>query len=149
MAQITAGIKVLFGTGSGTGGNTPPTTWTEFPDITSTPALSVEPGTIDVTTLAETEMKVYIESLKDMGGALAFEGWYTPELIAAVDAALLVDPEKLWLCVAYPAPVAKRVQWKGTVAECLPGEAGVDGALPTTLYITPNTEMDTVDLVAS
>lgn len=141
MAQITAGIKLLYGTGSGTGGSVAPTTWTELPDIVSTPSLSSEPGTIDVTTLAETDMKVYIEALTDMGGALGFEAWYTPALIAAVAAAQAVQADLLWFSLTYPAPAAKRVAWKGTVANLYPGEAAVDGALPTTVFITPSTEM--------
>lgn len=149
MAQITAGIKLWYGTGSGTAGAVAPTVWTEIPDLTSTPSLSAEPGTIDTTTLAQTEMKTYIESLLDMGGALGFEGWYTPEIVAAVAAANAVTANLLWFSITYPSPAAKRIQWKGTVAPVLPGEAAVDGAIPTTVYITPSTEMATVTYAGS
>lgn len=146
MAQITAGIKLYYGEGSGVGGNTPPASWSELPDIVSTPSLSEAPNTIDVTTLGETEMKVYIEGLKDMGGALAFEAWYTPELVAAVAAAQAITAENLWFSIGYPAPADARVQWKGTIADLYPGEAAVDEALSATVYITPTTEMTVVDL---
>lgn len=146
MAQITAGIKLYYGTGSGTGGSVAPTVWSELPDIISTPSLSEPPNTIDTTTLSEIEMKVYIEGLKDMGGALAFEAWYTPALAAAVTAAKAVSAENLWFSIGYPAPADARVQFKGTVADLFPGEAAVDEALGCTVYITPTTEMAIVDL---
>lgn len=149
MAQITAGMMLMYGTGSGAGGNTAPTSWTEIPDIVSTPSLAAEPGTIDTTTLGELTMKTYIEALIDMGGALAFEGWYTTELLAAVTAAQAVAAANLWFSLVIPAPASKRIQWKGTVADVFPGEAAVDGALPTTVYITPSTEMETVAYSAS
>jgi hypothetical protein len=149
MAQITAGTELVYGTGTGTSGDTAPTTWHAIPDITTTPALGSDPKGIDVTTLAETTMKVYIEGLMDLGGALKFDGWYTPALIAAAAAANAVDPTKLWFGLIFPEPVEEIVRWKGTIATPLPGDAKVDAALPTIVYITPTTEFETATYAVS
>lgn len=141
MAQNTAGVHLVWGKAiidSTTNAVTPPTTWTHIPGITSFPTLSAPPESLDATTTDELEYKVYIPGLKDLGGALEFTANHTPELEAAVDAAIAGDANCFG--IEYPAPLSERYWWLGEVDEVRPGEIGVNEVITTTLYISQETE---------
>ena len=147
MAQSTAGVKLYYGDATVTGGvATIPATWTEIPDITSTPALNAAPAKLETTTLAETKQKTYINGLTDLGGSLEFKANFTPELVAAIDLAV-VDPgagKARAFSIVFPAPASTRYWWTGEVVPVAPGEAAVDAVAETTVYISQETEVKAV-----
>jgi hypothetical protein len=148
MAQSTAGIKVYYGESTVTSGVPAiPTTWTEIPDITSTPAMNASPAKIDTTTLAELKQKTYINGLMDLRGSFEFKANMTPALVVAVNAAA-VEPsgsKARAFSIVFPAPLAKRYWWTGEVLPVAPGEAAVDAAAETTVYISQATALAEVD----
>lgn len=148
MAQSTAGIKVYYGDSTVTDDVAAiPTVWSEIPDITSTPAMNASPAKIDTTTLAELTQKTYINGLMDLGGTFEFAANMTPALVTAVNAAV-ADPgtgKTRAFSIVFPAPLSKRYWWVGTVLPVAPGEAAVDAAAVTTLYISQETSLTEVD----
>jgi hypothetical protein len=147
MAQSTAGIKVYHGESTVTSGIPAiPTTWYEIPDITGTPAMHAAPSMIDVTPLSETSQKRYVPGLMDLGGAFEFPANMTAELISAVTTAA-ADPgtgKVRAFSIVFPAPLSKRYWWTGEIEPVKPGEASVDGAATTTVYISQSTPLQEV-----
>jgi hypothetical protein len=144
MAQSTAGIKLYYGNSTVTN-NVPaiPASWTEIPDIISTPALNATPAQLDSTTLAETVQKTYIAGLQDLGGSFEFGANMTAALIAAVNAAAAAPSAGTarGFSIVFPAPLSKRYWWTGTVQPVAPGEASVDAVATTTVYISQETAL--------
>jgi hypothetical protein len=148
MAQSTAGIKVYYGESTVTDGvPVIPSSWTEIPDITSTPAMNAAPAKIDTTTLAELRQKTYINGLMDLGGSFEFKANMTPELVEAANAAAAdaATGKARAFSIVFPAPLSKRYWWTGEVLPVAPGEAAVDAAATTTLYISQATALIEVD----
>ena len=147
MAQSTAGIKLFYGESVVTAGvPTIPSTWTELPDIVSTPSLNSPPGKIETTTLAELVQKTYIPGLMDLGGSFEFKCNMTPELVAAA-ALAAVDPgagKARAFSIVFPAPLSLRYWWTGKVMPVVPGDAAVDALAGTTLYISQSTSLTKV-----
>lgn len=142
MAQTTLGIRVYYGEATVTNGVPAiPATWTEIPEITSIPAMSSAPEKIDVTPISETVMKVYKSGLMDLGGSLEFKANHTPELESVVTAAAAAPAagKARAFSIVYPAPLSQRQWWTGQVQKIKPGEAGVNGALTTSIYISTET----------
>lgn len=144
MAQSTAGIKLWYGESAD--GTTIPSSWTEIPDIASTPALGAAPAKLDATNLGHTTMKVYINGLQDLGGAFEFSAQMTPALIAAVDTAAVApaSPAKRAFSITFPLPIGERYWWIGECEPVAPGEASVDAVAMTTLFISQETELASV-----
>lgn len=138
MAQSTAGIKLYYGTMTGTDFNTAPTDWTEIPDVTSIPALGGEPNMLDVTVLSETEQKHYIAGLKDGGGSMQYSVLMTPAMLTATDAAAALKG-KCAFKIEFPAPLNCYYWYKGDALPVMPGEAEVDGVLSSTFYTSVET----------
>lgn len=134
MAQKTGGIRLYWG--ESTDGIAAPTTWTEIPDVTSTPAIGGEPNMLDATPLSETENKQYIPGLKDPGGSMAFGVMFTPEMLTATDAAstAVISPKKRAFAIEIPAPVNCYYWYFGEGIAVTPGETEVDGVLSSTFY---------------
>lgn len=151
MAQSTAGIKVYYGTSTVTN-NVPaiPSSWTEIPDIISTPALNATPAQLDSTTLAETVQKTYIAGLQDLGGSFEFGANMTAALISAVNAAAEAPSAGTARAfkISFPAPLSKGYWWTGEVQPVAPGEASVDAVATTTVYISQETALAEVDEVS-
>jgi len=148
MAQSTAGIKVYYGTSTVSSGvPAVPSSWTEIPDITSTPAMSASPAKIDTTTLAELKQKTYINGLMDLGGSFEFSANMTPELVDAVDAAAETPASghARAFKISFPAPIALGYWWTGTVLPVAPGDAAVDAAATTKLYVSQATALVKID----
>ena len=148
MAQTTAGIKLYYGTSTVTD-DVPalPASWSEIPDITTTPALNATPAQIDSTTLAQEVQKTYEAGLIDLGGSFEFGANMTTALVTAVDLAV-VDPGDGYaraFSIVFPDPLGTRWWWTGEILEVAPGEAAVDGIASTTLYISQATALADVD----
>ena len=67
----TAGVTVQYAIET-SAGTRPTTGYTPLTGITAIPDLNPEPGSLETTTLDETDWRTYIPGLKDPGGALAF-----------------------------------------------------------------------------
>lgn len=151
MAQSTAGIKVYYGESTVTD-NVPaiPSTWTEIPDIISTPALNATPAQLDSTTLAETVQKTYIAGLQDLGGSFEFSANMTPALVSAVDTAAVAPGtgKARAFKISFPAPLSVGYWWTGSVEPVRPGEASVDAVATTTVYISQETALAKVSEVS-
>ena len=127
MAQISKGVKVKYKIGSGTEKT--------IPDLTSIPSLGTAPSTQDATTLSDS-MKVYVEGLMDLGGALSFGALVTPELFNAVDE-MQKAKDVITYTIECPAPLGKKVSFTGTCAPIAPNEVSVEGVLTASVNITP------------
>lgn len=140
MAQITAGIKVKWGSGTA---STTPTSWTALPGITEIPEIGGAPETYETTSLDNLEYKTYVDGLKDTGGALAFVANDTPEFREAVEALIAAQGQTdavIWFGIEIPAPIDQHMKFKGEAAPLGFGGAAINGVLTTTLYITPTGE---------
>lgn len=129
MAQISKGVQVKYTIGSGSA--------KVIPDLTSIPTLGTAPSTQDATTLSD-GMKVYVEGLMDLGGALSFGALFTPELFDAVQE-MNQAQDPITYSIEFPAPLGKKVSFKGTCAPIAPNEVSVDGVLTASVNITPTT----------
>ena len=127
MAQISKGVSVKYKIGSAAE--------KVIPDLTSIPSLGSAPSTQDATTLSDS-MKVYVEGLMDLGGALSFGALFTPALFEAVDE-MNKATEIITYSIAFPAPLSKKVSFTGTCAPIAPDEVSVDGVLTASVNITP------------
>ena len=127
MAQISKGVSVKYKIGS-TGEKV-------IPDLTSIPSLGSAPSTQDATTLSDS-MKVYVEGLMDLGGALSFGALFTPALFEAVEE-MNQATEIITYTIEFPAPLSKKVSFTGTCAPIAPDEVSVDGVLTASVNITP------------
>ena len=127
MAQISKGVSVKYKIGSA-GEKV-------IPDVTSIPSLGSAPSTQDATTLSDS-MKVYVEGLMDLGGALSFGALFTPALFEAVEE-MNQATEIINYSIEFPAPLSKKVSFTGTCAPIAPDEVSVDGVLTASVNITP------------
>ena len=127
MAQISKGVQVKYKIGS--------STEKVIPDLTSIPSLGVAPSTQDATTLSDS-MKVSVEGLMDLGGALSFGALFTPALFTAVDE-MNKAKDAITYTIEFPAPLAKKVSFTGTCAPIAPNEVAVEGVLTASVNITP------------
>lgn len=128
MAQISKGVQVKYTIGSSGSAKV-------IPDLTSIPGLGAAPSTQDATTLSD-GMKVYVEGLMDLGGALSFGALFTPELFDAVQE-MNQARDTITYSIEFPAPLGKKVSFKGTCAPIAPNEVSVDGVLTASVNITP------------
>lgn len=137
----TAGISVSYAVETTAG--TKPSTFTNIPNIKSTPDFNPEPGTLEVTDLSDLVWKRYIPGLKDPGGALSFNAnltsafktaWET--LVSAAETAKEAS-KSTWFKINVP-----------TIGDFyltgMPSELGinayeVDAVAEITVYVTPNT----------
>ena len=127
MAQISKGVSVKYKIGSAAE--------KVIPDLTSIPSLGSAPSTQDATTLSDS-MKVYVEGLMDLGGALSFGALFTPALFEAVEE-MNQATEIIKYSIEFPAPLSKKVSFTGTCAPIAPDEVSVDGVLTASVNITP------------
>ena len=127
MAQISKGVSVKYKIGLAEE--------KVIPDLTSIPSLGSAPSTQDATTLSDS-MKVYVEGLMDLGGALSFGALFTPALFEAVEE-MNQATEIINYSIEFPAPLSKKVSFTGTCAPIAPDEVSVDGVLTASVNITP------------
>ena len=141
IALSTIGIKVSYAVET-TAGTRPTTGYTHIPDLKSIPSINPEPGTEDATTFDNLEYTSYIETLKDLGGALEISANFTQELfdtweemVDAYDTAISTE-KKTWFCFDIPNFD------KAAFLLVLPSRMGIPEAeanalLETSVYITP------------
>lgn len=126
-----------------TAGTRPTTGYTQIHEIKEMPALNVQPNSIDATPLEEEEYILYVEGLKDLGGALPYRANLSDQLIEEWEAVLeahdtAVEAGKdIWFCISHPK-LAKATYYVGDPADLGLDAATVGSVLETTLYITPN-----------
>lgn len=137
----TAGMLLLYAVET-TAGTRPTTGYKAVPEIKSMPSFNPAPSTIDATTLEETEFMVYVQGLKDLGGALEYGANLTDDLdtfweqvMEDFDTAQASD-KAMWWCVYHPK-LTKATYFTGEPADIGINEASVGAMAETTLYITP------------
>ena len=110
MADIrlsTLGIKVSYALES-VSGQRPVSGYTHLTMLKEIPSLNVAPNTIDATVLSDSEYIVYVQGLKDLGGALEFNANFTEEFYnqwtEAYETYLLAKKEsrRMWLAIDIP-----------------------------------------------
>jgi len=110
MADIrlsTLGIKVSYAIES-VSGQRPVNGYTHLTMLKEIPSLNVAPNTIDATVLSDSEYIVYVQGLKDLGGALEFNANFTEEFYnqwtEAYETYLLAKKEsrRMWLAIDIP-----------------------------------------------
>ncbi len=141
MAQITAGIKLLWGTSASA--EAKPTTWTHIKGITEMPEIGGAPETYETTSLDNLEFKTYIDGLKDTGGALSFTANDTAEFRSAVRTLITAQEDEdnfTWFCIDVPSPVGENMTFQGKASPLGFGGAAINGVLTTTLSITASSE---------
>ena len=141
IALSTAGVTVGYAVET-VKGTRPTSGYTLIPDIKEVPEMNPEPETLETTTLAETEFKTYIESLKDLGGALPFNANYTTELetewgklVTAYETAKKSDL-LVWFEIKHPE-LEKSVFFTGQPSAMGLPAMSVGSVLETNLFITP------------
>lgn len=125
-----------------TAGTRPTENFVKLHGIKSTPSLNPAPETIEATTFDETEYKVYVEGLKDLGGALEFTANLTQNLITEWETLMsayesAVASEKgLWFAITIPG-IEESVFFKGKPSSLGAPELTYNTLAETTVYITP------------
>lgn len=138
----TAGVTIGYAV-EATAGTMPTTGYTNIPGIKSIPDLNPEPGSLETTTLDETEYRTYIPGLKDPGGALALTANNTEVFQTAWDALVTAatagaaDGKATWFVVVIPG-LTKAFYFAGTPSELGLSAIEVDSVLEIEPYITPN-----------
>lgn len=141
IALSTAGVTVGYAVET-VKGTRPVSGYKLIPDIKEVPEMNPEPETLETTTLAETEYKTYIEGLKDLGGALAFNANYTTEvetkwgeLVEAYKTAIN-SGLATWFEIKHPK-LDKSVFFTGQPSAMGLPAMSVNSVMETSLYITP------------
>jgi hypothetical protein len=117
--------------------------YTLLPSIKEIPELNPEAEGLEVTDLSDTEWKRYTDGLKDPGSSLGFMANHTQAFQTAwetmVSAAETGEAasKATWYAVIIPG-VTKTFFVAGKPVDLGLAQAGVNGVLETTGYITPN-----------
>lgn len=125
-----------------TAGTRPTENFTKLHGIKSTPSLNPAPETIEATTFDETEYKIYVEGLKDLGGALEFTANLTQNLITEWDDLMTAyetataSEKALWFAITIPG-LDESVFFKGKPSALGAPELTYNTLAETTVYITP------------
>lgn len=140
----TAGVHLKYAV-EATAGTRPTTGYTDIPGVKSTPSLNPAPEALDATTLNEEEYVVYVQGLKDLGGALEFNfnlteafltAWET--LVTAAETGKAAS-KATWFEIMIPG-LTNSVFFKGVPADAGLPAMEVNSVLETTAYITPTGE---------
>lgn len=137
----TAGVSVQYAVEE-TAGTRPTTGYTALTGIKAIPDLNPEPGSLETTTLDESEWRTYIPGLKDPGGALAFtanntEQFQTDWSEMEGEAATASESGKaMWFAIVVPG-LTKAFYFAGTPSALGLSAIEVDSVLEVDGYITP------------
>lgn len=143
MADIrlsTLGIKVSYAIES-VSGQRPVNGYTHLTMLKEIPALNPAPNTIDATVLADSEYIVYIQGLKDLGGALEFNANFTEEFYnqwtEAYEEYLIAKKEsrRMWLAIDVPG-FSKAFFYPVEPAKYNFGGATVNSVLESPIHLT-------------
>lgn len=110
-----------------------------IPGIKSIPDIGGEPETLETTTLDNLVYTSYIAGLQDLGGSFSFEANLTPELVDAIEAAV-VGKDHTWF-IYFPAPLDNHYSWTGAVQKLPVTGVGVNEVVTTNIYITVQDEV--------
>lgn len=145
MARIdlsTAGVSLQYAV-EATAGTMPTTGFSPIAGIKSIPDLNPEPGSLETTTLDETEWRTYIPGLKDVGGALSFGANNTEQfqtewaaLVAAAETGK-ADGKSTWFAVVVPG-LTKAFFFSGMPSPLGLSAVEVDSVLEIEAYVTPS-----------
>ena len=144
MARIdlsTAGVTLQYAVA--TSSTMPATGYTKITGIKAIPDLNPEPGSLETTTLDETEWRTYIPGLKDPGGALSFTAnnteTFQTEWASLVSAAEAGEAEghATWFAVVIPG-LTKAFYFAGSPSPLGLSAIEVDSVLEIDAYITPS-----------
>lgn len=140
----TAGVHLKYAV-EATAGTRPTTGYTDIPGVKSTPSLNPAPEALDATTLNEEEYVVYVQGLKDLGGALEFNFNLTEAFLTAWTALTTAyetakaSSKATWFEIMIPG-LTNSVFFKGIPADAGLPAMEVNSVLETTAYITPTGE---------
>lgn len=140
----TAGVHLKYAV-EATAGTRPTTGYTDIPGVKSTPSLNPAPEALDATTLNEEEYVVYVQGLKDLGGALEFNFNLTQAFLTAWDTLVAAaetgkaSNKATWFEIMIPG-LTNSVYFKGVPADAGLPAMEVNSVLETTAYITPTGE---------
>lgn len=140
----TAGVHLKYAV-EATAGTRPTTGYTDIPGVKSTPSLNPAPEALDATTLNEEEYIVYVQGLKDLGGALEFNFNLTEAFLTAWETLVTASEtgkassKATWFEIMIPG-LTNSVFFKGIPADAGLPAMEVNSVLETTAYITPTGE---------
>ena len=140
----TAGVHLKYAV-EATAGTRPTTGYTDIPGVKSTPSLNPAPEALDATTLNEEEYVVYVQGLKDLGGALEFNFNLTEAFLTAWTTLTTAyetgkaSSKATWFEIMIPG-LTNSVFFKGIPADAGLPAMEVNSVLETTAYITPTGE---------
>lgn len=140
----TAGVHLKYAV-EATAGTRPKTGYIDIPGVKSTPSLNPAPEALDATTLNEEEYVVYVQGLKDLGGALEFnfnltEAFLTTwETLVTASETGKASSKATWFEIMIPG-LTNSVFFKGVPADAGLPAMEVNSVLETTAYITPTGE---------
>lgn len=137
----TAGVTLQYAVA--TSDTMPTSGYTRITGIKAIPDLNPEPGSLETTTLDETEWRTYIPGLKDPGGALSFTANNTEEfqtewetLVTASEAGE-AEGNATWFAVVIPG-LTKSFYFAGSPSPLGLSAIEVDSVLEIEAYITPS-----------
>lgn len=137
----TAGVTLQYAVA--TSGTMPTTGYTKITGIKAIPDLNPEPGSLETTTLDETEWRTYIPGLKDPGGALSFTANNTEtfqtewETLVSASEAGEAEGNATWFAVVIPG-LTKAFYFAGSPSPLGLSAIEVDSVLEIDAYITPS-----------
>lgn len=140
----TAGVHLKYAV-EATAGTRPTTGYIDIPGVKSTPSLNPAPEALDATTLNEEEYIVYVQGLKDLGGALEFNFNLTEAFLTAWETLVTASEtgkassKATWFEIMIPG-LTNSVFFKGVPADAGLPAMEVNSVLETTAYITPTGE---------
>lgn len=144
MARIdlsTAGVTLQYAVET-TEGTRPTSGYKALQGIKSIPDLNPEPGSLETTTLDETEWRTYIPGLKDVGGALPFGANNTEQfqtdwatMVEAAEAASAAG-KSMWYAVVVPG-LTNSFYFAGKPSPLGLSAVEVDSVLEIDGYVTP------------
>ncbi len=137
----TAGVTLQYAVA--TSDAMPTSGYTKITGIKAIPDLNPEPGSLETTTLDETEWRTYIPGLKDPGGALSFtanntEAFQTEwETLVAASEAGEAEGNATWFAVVIPG-LTKSFYFAGSPSPLGLSAIEVDSVLEIDAYVTPS-----------
>ena len=136
----TIGVKLKYAVES-TSGSRPTSSYTEIPDIKSTPAIDINPAKLQVTNLVD-QYHRYIDGVKDVGDSFDFTANLTADLktkwatLVSAAASGWTSGFATWFEISIPN--FDSFYFAGIPTEMGFNELGVDAVAEASLHIIPN-----------
>ena len=136
----TIGVKLKWASET-TAGTRPTSSYTEIPDIKSTPAIDINPSKLQVTNLVDTYHR-YVDGVKDVGDSFDFTANLTAvlkqkwgSLVTAANNAW-TSGKATWFEIAIPN--FDSFYFAGIPSQLGINEMSVDSVIEATLHVVPN-----------